>query len=346
MTSITDRPTHSTDGLTSHDISGFADGVDPLSPDSRGVATDIDRTLRSTGFLLVTGHGVEPAVRSAYFDAMREFFALPLDAKDAIAIDRSEYHRGYVGMETESLEGALGNDDDAIGEATAADLKETLDTGIEYSLDHPEVVAGTPFHGPNQWPDLPGFRDTVEAYRTAVTAAARRVQRALAVALDLDSEFFLDQPGETMYHLRLVHYPPMERVTPEPGQLGCGAHTDYGTVTLLADDGIGGLQVRQRSGEWIDVQVPDDALIVNLGDLMAIWTNDRWVSNPHRVVNPAGVDRYSSPLFVTPPYHLRIETLPTCLGPGETPTHEPLVSGPYLQGRFDGTHAYRNELLD
>ncbi len=95
------------------------------------------------------------------------------------------------------------------------------------------------------------------------------MQRGLALALGLDPDFFDDQPGETMYHLRLIHYPPMERVTPEPGQLGCGAHTDYGTLTVLADDGVGGLQVRQRSGEWTDVVVPDGALVVNLGDLMA-----------------------------------------------------------------------------
>jgi isopenicillin N synthase-like dioxygenase len=115
---------------------------------------------------------------------------------------------------------------------------------------------------------------------------------------------------------------------------------------VLADDGVGGLQVRQRSGEWTDVVAPEDSLVVNLGDLMAIWTNDRWVSNPHRVVNPTGVDRYSSPLFVTPPFHLDIETLPTCLDANGSSRHKTLVSGPYLQSRFDGTHAYRNELLD
>ena len=303
----------------------------------------IDAALRETGFLLVTGHGVEPDVRHRYFDAMREFFALPIERKDAIAIGRSESHRGYVGMAGETLEGALAGG--ASAERVAGDLKEALDTGNEQGPDHPDVIAGTPLQGANQWPDLPGFRDAVEAYRAAVIEAACRMQRALALALGLDSEFFLDRPGETMYHLRLLHYPPMDTVTPEPGQLGCGAHTDYGTVTLLADDGIGGLQVQQRSGDWIDVVVPPDHLVVNLGDLMAIWTNDRWVSNPHRVVNPPGVDRYSSPLFVTPPFHLRIDTLPTCIAPGETPRHEPLVSGPYLLSRFDGTHSYRNPLL-
>ncbi len=332
--------------LPSFDLADFVDADAASTPAARSVGAAIDRALCDTGFVVVTGHGIDPDVRSAYFAAMREFFDLPIEAKDAIAIGNSDCHRGYVGFAAESLDGALGNAEDAIGEAAAGDLKETLDTGIDHPPDHPEVLAGTPLYGPNQWPDLPGFREAVEAYRDAAIVASERTHRALAVALGLDSEFFVDQPGEMMYHLRLLHYPPMETLTPEPGQWGCGAHTDYGTITLLADDGNGGLQVRRRSGEWIDVVIPDGALVMNLGDLMAIWTNDRWVSNPHRVVNPPGVHRYSSPLFVEPSFHLRIEALESCVEPGTSPRHEPTTVGPYLLGRFDGTHSYRNPLLD
>ena len=342
--------------LASFDLTSFATDADADDPtvaaERSATAERVDTTLRDNGFLLVAGHGVADEVREAYFDAMRAFFAMPIEAKEAIAIGNSECHRGYVAMATETLDGAVGVDEDQMGDGAsigaAGDLKETLDTGTEQGPAHPDVVAGTPLHGPNQWPDptlLPGFRPAVEAYRSAMIEAARRMQRALATALDLDPDFFDDQPGETMFHLRLIHYPPMESLTPEPGQLGCGAHTDYGTLTLLADDGRGGLQVRERSGEWIDVLVPPGHLVVNLGDLMAIWTNDRWVSNPHRVVNPPGVDRYSSPLFVTPPFHLEISALPSCVPAGTMPKHAPMMSGPYLLARFDGTHSYRNELL-
>ena len=327
------------------DLTPFASDAAQLGDQASRTAAEIDGALREVGFVTVVGHGVPDDVRGRYFDAIREFFALPLERKEAIAIGRSEFHRGYVGLGAESLEGALGNVDDAIGSAAAGDLKETLDTGTEYALDHPLVVAGTPLHGPNQWPDLPGFREAYDAYRTAVVEAALRMQRGMATALGLAPTFFEDQPGDTMFHLRLIHYPPRSRVTPAPGQLGCGAHTDYGTLTVLADDGVGGLQVQRRSGEWVDVNVPAGHLVVNIGDLMAIWTNDRWVSNPHRVVNPPGRDRYSSPLFVTPPFHLRIETLPSCRDADGGSRHEPLVSGPYLLSRFDGTHAYRNPLL-
>ena len=306
------------------------------------MAAELDTLrLREVGFITVTGHGVAAAVRSAYFDAMREFFDQPTDRKEAIAIGRSEFHRGYVGFEAESLDGALGGDEDAIGAATAGDLKETLDTGTEYAPDHPLVVAGTPLHGPNQWPDLPGFRDAVETYRAAIVDAALRMQRAMAMALDLDPIFFEDRPGDTMFHLRLIHYPPQSERPPAVGQFGCGAHTDYGTITLVADDGQAGLEVRDRDGIWAEVVAPPGELVVNLGDLMAIWTNDRWVSNPHRVTNPATAHRYSSALFVTPPFHLRIETLPSCLDRRGSSRHEPLVAGPYLLSRFDGTHDYR-----
>lgn len=337
------------------DISPFATGRELPNPQAQSVAAVIDATLREVGFLKVVGHGVAPDVKARFFDAMREFFALPAADKERLAIGNSHAHRGYVGFGTETLAGATARaadiaaggtiDRSAEGAAAAGDLKETLDTGNEDPPDHPEVLAGTPTFGPNQLPDLPGWRDAYGAYRAAGIEAVLRMSRGLSMALDQDPFWLESQPGETMYQLRMIHYPPLDRVTPAAGQLGCGAHTDYGSLTVLADDGVGGLQVQQRSGEWVDVTIGADELVVNLGDLMAIWTNDRWISNPHRVVNPAGVDRYSSPLFVTPPYHLRIEPLPSCIEPGDRAHYDAQVSGPYLLARFDGTHSYRNPLL-
>lgn len=343
--------------IPTFDLTPFASGTALPNPEAAATAAAIDATLRQVGFLKVVGHGVDPGVKARYFDAVREFFALPTADKQRLAIANSGHaHRGYVGFGTETLAGALAESADLAAGGTidrtaatatlAGDLKETLDTGNEDPPDHPEVLAGTPTFGPNQLPDLPGWREAYSAYRTAGIEAVLRMYRALSMALGLDPYWLESQPGETMYQLRMIHYPPQDRVTPEPGQLGCGAHTDYGSITILADDGVGGLQVRQRSGEWIDITIDEGELVVNLGDLMAIWTNDRWVSNPHRVINPVGVDRYSSPLFVTPPYHLRIEPLTECIEPGDTAHYQPQVSGPYLLARFDGTHSYRNPLLE
>lgn len=326
MAPLTDLPTI--------DVSAFATGAAP-TPERDEIAELIDATCREIGFFLIVGHGVQASTKASMLNAAREFFALPLRHKQAISIDKSPCHRGYVGIESETLD-----------DGTAGDLKETLDTGGEHGPDHPEVRAGVPLFGPNQLPELPGFRDTWRTYRVQAIEAADRVQRAMARALGMPDDYIVALPGgETMYNLRLIHYPPQRTVVPAPGQLGCGAHTDYGTVTVLADDGIGGLQVMRRDGEWIDVAVPPDALVVNIGDLMALWTNDRWVSNPHRVINPAETDRYSMPLFVTPPFHAEIRCLPSCLAPGETPRYEPQLAGPYLLSRFDATHSYRNPLL-
>lgn len=350
---MTGRPTTA---IPTIDISAFATGRALPNAEARAVAAEVDATLQHVGFLKVVGHGVPADVNDRYFAAMREFFAQPAAAKQRLAIGNSRAHRGYVGFGTETLAGATADsatlatggaiDRTAAGVALAGDLKETLDTGNEDPPDHSEVLAGTPTFGPNQLPDLPGWRDAYRAYRAAGIEAVLRMSRGLSMALGEDPFWLESQPGETMYHLRMIHYPPLDRVTPEPGQLGCGAHTDYGSLTVLADDGVGGLQVQQRSGEWVDVSIGPEELVVNLGDLMAIWTNDRWVSNPHRVVNPTGVDRYSSPLFVTPPYHLRIEPLASCVEAGDRPHYDAQVSGPYLLARFDGTHSYRNPLLD
>ncbi len=314
------------------DLGPFADPT-CSDPAATRIAAEMNDFLSETGFVVLANHGVESSAKHALLAKMREFFALPKEAKDAIGIGRSPAHRGYVAMAAESL-------DDA--NTAAGDLKETLDTGPDHPDDHPDVIAGTPLHGRNQLPDLPGFKQAFDTYRAQVVAAAERAQRAMAMAAGLPPDALLTM-GEVFYNLRMIHYPASDHVTPEVGQLGCGAHTDYGTLTVLGDDGVGGLQVMKRSGEWIDVSIPDDLLVMNVGDLMAIWTNDRWVSNPHRVVNPAGRDRYSIPLFVTPPYHALIQCIPSCVGEGAK--YHPMQAGPYLLSRFDSTHSYRNELL-
>ena len=335
-------------GIATVDLSPFATGADHTSTEALRQAAVIDETCRELGFLLAVGHGIAESVKADLLAAMHAFFALPTAEKERISIALSSCHRGYVGMGSEALEGALA-EGGSLDVPRAGDLKETIDSGVHHGPDHPEVIAGTPLHGPNQLPDIPGFIDAWSAYFAAAEEASLRAHRGIAVALGLESTFFEDlgaRYGDPfMYHLRMLHYPPTSRVTPAPGQPGCGTHTDYGSVTILTDDGVGGLQVQTRSGEWIDIAVPAGHAVVNLGDLMAIWTNDRYVSNPHRVVNPVDVDRYSIPFFVEPGFHTRIECIPTCFSADAPPRHEPMVTGPYLLSRFDGTHSYRNALL-
>ncbi|MGA0732581.1 MAG: isopenicillin N synthase family dioxygenase, partial [Ilumatobacteraceae bacterium] len=258
--------------LPTVDLSPFATGADHGSPDALEQARIIDETCRELGFLLAVGHGIESSTKAELLDAMREFFALPTEEKERISIAGSDCHRGYVGIGAEALEGAVAGSDD-LSQPRPGDLKETIDSGVDHGPDHPEVIAGTPLHGPNRLPDLPGFREAWQAYFDEAEEASLRAHRGLAVALGLDSTWFEDLGHGFMYHLRMLHYPPASRVAPAPGQPGCGTHTDYGSVTVLTDDGIGGLQVQTRDGHWIDVVVPDGSAVVNLGDLMAIWTN-------------------------------------------------------------------------
>jgi len=331
------------------DLSPFATGADHTSVEAREQAAIIDNTCREVGFLLTVGHGIAPEVTANLLARMAEFFALPVEVKEQISIAGSTCHRGYVGIAAEALDGALAGAND-LDVVRPGDLKETIDSGVHHGPDHPEVLAGTPLHGPNQLPDLPGFAEAWSAYFDAAIEASLRAHRGVAIALGLPADHF-ERVGSVggrdpfMYHLRMLHYPPTSVVTPAPGQPGCGTHTDYGSVTVLCDDGVGGLQVMMRDGTWVDIVVPAGHAVVNLGDLMAIWTNDRYVSNPHRVVNPVDVDRYSIPFFVEPGFHTRIECLPTCSSADDPPRHDPLITGDYLLSRFDGTHAYRNELL-
>ena len=126
-----------------------------------------------------------------------------------------------------------------------------------------------------------------------------------------------------------------------PDQLGCGAHTDYGAITLLLPDGNPGLEVRRRDGTWLKVRAPAGALVVNLGDMLARWTNDRYISTPHRVISPTTAPRYSVPVFVNPDYDAVVSCVPSCVTEERPCRYEPVVAGEYLVSRFDDTYPYR-----
>ncbi|WP_420446591.1 isopenicillin N synthase family dioxygenase [Candidatus Poriferisodalis sp.] len=299
------------------DISGAA-SLDAASE-------QIDAACRGIGFFAVTGHRVAGELLEGVLTVTREFFAQPLAHKNSLAIESSDHHRGYAGVEGELLEPGL-----------RADYKETMDFGPEIPLGDPRR---SPLEGPNQWPDLPGFRAAVEAYQEAVLDAAKRLLRLIAQALELEPSFFDERFGRPLVGTRLIRYPTVSE--PLPDQLGCGAHSDYGCITLLLTDGAPGLQLADIDRRWHDVVAPADSFIINLGDMLARWTNDRYRATVHRVQSPRTADRYSVPTFVNPSYDTVVECLPGCLGEGEQPKYPPTTSGAYLQSRFDETFAYR-----
>lgn len=307
------------------DLAPLADGPEGL----RAVAAELGAACRGVGFFYVTGHGVPARLRADTFAMGDRFFALPAATKAEVAITRSPHNRGYVGFGTETLD-----------PAKAADLKEAFNVGLELGPDDPEILAGRPFRGLNLWPELQGFRDTMLAWYDACWQLGRRLHQALAVDLGLPPGFFEDKLDRPMATLRILHYPPRPTAT-TPGALGAGEHTDYGNLTLLATDGVAGLEVRTRDGEWLKAPSIEDAFVCNIGDCLMRWTNDVYVSTPHRVVSPEGMERRSIAFFLDPNPDARVECLPTCTGPDRPPLYPPVTGADYLRQRLDATYAHR-----
>ncbi len=304
-----------TDTLPVIDLEGLSSGDEAAL---NGIAREIGEACRSIGFFYVVNHGVAPDLMHAAFAQSAAFFARPLAQKQALAIERVGGNRGYSGLKHEALDPKRG-----------ADLKEAFNIGLDLAPDDPEIVAGAPFRTLNAWPDLSEFRATLLAYFDACAALAGAIHRAFARDLRLPLDFFRDKFDRPMATLRLLHYPASE------GEIGAGEHTDYGNITLLATDEVGGLEARTRAGAWIAAPPTPGAFVVNIGDCLMRWTNDVYVSTPHRVVNRSGKERYSIAFFFDPNPGARVEAIPSC-GP---PRYAPILAGDYLRMRLDATKA-------
>jgi isopenicillin N synthase-like dioxygenase len=197
------------------------------------------------------------------------------------------------------------------------------------------VIAGKAFRGVNIWPPTPGFRDTTLAYFDAVWRLGRDLHEAIAADLDLSPGYFADKFDRPMATLRLLHYPPRADGRRD---LGAGAHTDYGSITILLTDDAGGLEVRRRDGTWVQAPPIPGAFVCNIGDCLMRWSNDIYVSTPHRVTNPPGRDRYSVAFFLDPNPDVSIACLPGCCAPGQAAKYPPILAADYLRQRLDATY--------
>src|SRR5271166_2521999 len=265
------------------------------------VAKAIGAACRDVGFFYVVGHGVPTTLMDEAFAHSRRFFALPLADKQAIAIETVGGNRGYSALLHEALDPTRG-----------PDLKEAFNVGFELQPDDPEFLAGKPFRSLNAWPRLAGFRETMLAYYDACAGLGARLHQAFAGDLGVAPDFFADKFDRPMATLRLLRYPAaaQERV-------GAGEHTDYGNLTLLATDDVGGLEVRTRAGDWIEAPPRAGAFIVNIGDCLMRWTNDVYVSTPHRVVNRSARERTSIAFFFDPNPEAEVAAIASCVGSGE-----------------------------
>ncbi len=307
--------------------------IDLSTPDEAATAVSIDAACRDAGFFYVAGHGVEAARTAGMFGVMQGFFAAPGEFKQRYHISRSHPHqRGYVPLYEENL-----------GEEAAADCKESFDLGVDLAADHPDVVAGKPFSAPNVWPDMAGFRETVAAWHADMVRLGDRLVRLTALGLGLDADYFDGAMADPVANLRLLHYPPRPGNTAGDTDLvGCGAHTDYGFLTILAQDDVGGLEIEAEDGTWLAVPPRDGCFVVNLGDLLTRWTAGLYRARRHRVCGAGLRDRYSIPFFLDPSVDAVIETVPTCRDrPGADAA--PVSAGAFLQSRFDETFNYREK---
>jgi isopenicillin N synthase-like dioxygenase len=296
--------------------------------DRKAVAERLRAACLDNGFFYVVNHGVSAALIDALFDQTRRFFDSSQAAKSAVDKSLSFCQRGFEPMRAQTLEAGA-----------PPDLKESFYVGPELALDDPRVVARRFNHGPNQWPaGMPGFRPVMETYFGIMLDLSRTLMTGLALALDLDEVYFAAYCTDPHATLRLLHYPP-QPADAAPGEKGAGAHSDFGGLTLLLQDEIGGLQVRGKSeGEWIHATPVAGAFVVNLGDMIARWTNDRFRSTVHRVVNASGRERYSVPFFYSGNPDQEVECLPSCLQRGETPKYPPTTVEGHLREMYRRTY--------
>jgi isopenicillin N synthase-like dioxygenase len=289
--------------------------LDGTAAERARCAAAIGQACEEVGFFHIVNHGIDPALRAHVFHVAERFFATPLDNKMAVALSAATGFRGYFPVKGEVTDPLAG-----------ADPKEGFD--IAFGPD-------------NRWPAEPAdLRTILTAYYAAMIALGRRLSRGFALALGLPEDFFAAKLDRPTAILRLLHYPPVERV-PDPDAIplsGCGAHSDYGYLTMLAQDSQGGLQVETQARRWVDVPPMDGAIVCNIGEMMALWTNHRFRATPHRVIRVAPGPRYSVPFFFHPNPDVLIETLPTCRGTSSEPLPAPITSGEYLYRRQTGAY--------
>jgi isopenicillin N synthase-like dioxygenase len=298
------------------DVSGVLPGAPPEA--LAKVAAEVAEACERIGFFYAVNHGVPQATIDGCFQAAEAFFAAP--AEERLNIRLNDRHRGYMPLYHTGIPKYKKN------------RVHSFEMALDLPPEDPDVAAAKPLHATNVWPDLPGFRAPVETYYREACGFGFQLLRAFAVALGMPEDHFqrLYQP-KPLASMRLLHYPPTPAGEEE---YGAAPHSDYGILTILMQDAVGGLELYTRQGEWISAPVVPGAFVINIGDLMALWTNDRFTSMQHRVVNRAGRDRYSIPIFYNPGFDTEIRCLPTCQSPENPAKYEPTVMGGYLISNF------------
>ncbi|WP_106478519.1 isopenicillin N synthase family dioxygenase [Phytohalomonas tamaricis] len=292
----------------------------------RYVADQLGRACREVGFFYVVDHGIREATIDTAFAEAKRFFGLPLEEKQKLSIKLSPHNRGYVAMSDERLNPKAG-----------VDMKEAFNIGVDLPEDHPKVKSGEPFRGANFWPDLPNWKINTQAYFDACLDLGRLIHRGFSLDLGLPEIFFDPHLATPIATLRMLHYPASASEQARQDG-GAGTHTDYGNLTLLATDTVAGLEVRNRQGDWIEAPHIPGAYVCNIGDCMMRWSNDTYVSTPHRV-RPPQQERYSIAFFLEVDPNSVID--PRDIISSQSPKYEPVTCADYLASRLNATYEHR-----
>lgn len=312
-------------------LSAFLHGNDA---EQQRIAAEVDDICRTLGFLIVEQHGIPDSLIADAWQAARDFFDLPLEQKMASRSPDPGCPRGYFPIASEALAKSLGVD-------TPPDIKESLGIGPLRAPERHIAAADAEFHyGENLWPAQPAeLRDALTNYMQAMEVLGNNLLRLFAAALSLPHDYFESFHTDPMCALRCLNYPAVDKPL-LPDQKGAGEHADYGSITMLkSDPEVTGLEVRLPTGEWIAAPRVQDGFIINIGDMLARWTNDRWVSTLHRVNSPGTAGggqkrRQSMAYFYNTSFDAEISCIPTCLADGEQPKYDTVKGGNYLIQRF------------
>ena len=283
--------------------------------DCEMVSREIGKACQDTGFFYITNHGVDQTLIDGTLKEASRFFDQPETWKKRWK--KQGHSNGYEPPETQRL------DNESPG-----DIKESFN----FTLGN---IPGTDGYKENIWPDdFPGFRDQLESYKKAVWQVGLQVSRLISLSLGMPFDYFDPSFSQQKSPLRILRYPPHPKIT-QYNQLGCGAHTDWGWITLLLQDNAGGLEVETASGEWVRVEPIPGTFVVNLGDIMLRWTNSKYHSSLHRVMNNnSGRNRHSIVLFFNQAHNTHVECLPSCLSAGEKPIFLPCTAGEHSTQRY------------
>jgi isopenicillin N synthase-like dioxygenase len=301
------------DAIPVVDVSALVHGGD-----TQIVAKQFRWALSNVGFMYVKNHGIDAALIDQAFAETKRFFDLPIASKSALHIRNSGTDlRGYIPLFGENTD-----------PTKTRDLKECFDLGRANPGDK------RPFFGTNQWPDAVGaFSSTMLSYHSALAQLSLRLLRGIALSLDLPSDYFAPMMTDPINVLRLIHYPPQSGPIDE-GEIGIGAHSDYGNITILTQDNVGGLQVLNRDDIWVEAPPKQGTFVINIGDLVQMLTNDQYIANLHRVINTSGRERYSMPFFVEANSDAVFAPLPQCVSALNPARYDPVTCGEHMFSRY------------